>query len=910
MALPLFAVTLFTSAFILFLVQPMVGKMILPKLGGTPQVWNTCMVFFQSTLLAGYAYTHFSSTRFSLKRQVTIHSILLFIPLILWFIFKPFDFSGTPPFGENPILWALWVLTIAAGCPFFVVSTTAPLLQKWFRHTGHAASHDPYFLYIASNVGSMIGLLAYPVIFEPYMGLTSQSWTWVVLFGVFLVLVLVCGKMTWDSPPLVEAPQPPPVPEPAVAPVPAPAPVPAKSVSTGITKKKFGKGKPPVVHTPAPAAVDLSVDEVEIRTGAVTPWRRLRWTLLSAAPVSLMLGTVNYICTDVTPNPLIWVVFLALYLLTFILVFSRWPVVWIAKPHRFLVLLQPLFVLIMCILIFRQFQTHLDLLNLRISGAILHITLGTLAFFCTALVCHGELAKDRPDPKHLTEYFLWMSFGGMLGGMFNGLAAPLLFKSVTEFPLAIILGCLLRAQLRGATWTEKACENWFPNLVGYFRKMGDDLAKSYKKKEPHTGYVFSFGLDLLLPALLYLLTILFIFTFGRLDLGSSLSGFLKMMGLGEPDWLADKTFQFLSMFLPIVICFMFHKRPIRLGLGVAAILGIRMMLDYDRGSYVYHDRSYYGVLRVQRSGEYVGGGRRYKFGDLNETTQLTHGSTLHGNNYQKVISADPEAKRGDNNYVDPDLYRRYPTTYYHPYGPAGAVMHKYDWFDDRGYGDVREYGPKDQKLKLKDLLGELMDEFGKIDTLLYYSNKENNTKEKRDAALAKVQEKWFTLCCFKGEKDLEGKPLLMPDGKPFPEGKLRTWLREWGTNRSDTRMPASLVGLGLADVGMGGVPLQSLVGTWSEPAYATIGLGTGTMAAYSRYLQHMHFYEIDNQIRKLNLPEDGSEPFFNYLKDGLENAQCLHPGSHGRRPLAHGPALYPLLGRRRSLGRGSGSPGR
>ncbi len=863
MALPLFAVTLFTSAFILFLVQPMVGKMILPRLGGTPQVWNTCMVFFQSTLLAGYAYTHFSSTRFTLKRQLTIHAILIFLPLLLFVLFRPFDFSlyPTPPFGENPILWALMVLAAVVGVPFFVVSTSAPLLQKWFRHTGHAEAHDPYFLYIASNLGSMIGLLAYPMVFEPYMGLTAQAYTWVVLFAVFVVLVLICGKMTWDAPPLVEAPQPAMALEAAATPAPAaattapaPVPVPPRIAATGITKKKFVKGKPVPVHTPAPA-VDRSIEDVAIRSGAVTAWRRLRWTLLAAAPVSLMLGTVSYICTDVTPNPLIWVVFLALYLLTFICVFSRWPVVWIGQPHRFVVLLQPITVLIMAIMIYSAFQSGMDVFGLSINGALLHILLATAAFFCTALVCHGELAKDRPDPRQLTEYFLWMSFGGMLGGMFNGLLAPLVFYGVAEFPLAIILGCLLRAQQTGTSWTEQATEQWFPNLAGFFRKMGDDLAQSYKRKQPHTAYVLSFGLDVLLPALLYFVTILLISVLTGTGAYSGFARFWRLMGIENASAWALNTYRLLTVLVPILICFSFWKRPIRLGLGVAAIIGLQMV-DSDSG-YIYRDRSYFGVLRVAESTEYVGGPRGYALGDENTVRTLTHGSTLHGLNYQKVINA-PDAKPGDDNYVDPDMYRRYATTYYHPYGPVGTVMHKYDWFDDRGYGDLREYG--DQHQKIRPLVGRLIEAFKEIN-----NNLVSDDQEKQQMAL----NFWKDLLAFKGEKGREGRP----------EGELRTWLKLWSQNSSDARLPASLVGLGLADLGgLGGVPLQSLVGAWSEPPYATIGLGTGTMASYSRYLQHMHFYEIDNQIRRLNLPEHAPKtareekyrPAFNYLKDALE----------------------------------------
>src|SRR5215207_3912310 len=175
LALPLYAFTLFVSAFILFLVQPIVGKIILPKLGGTPQVWNTCMVFFQMVLLAGYAYTHNVSTRLTLRQQLMAHGVLLLLPLI---VLLPIPFAlglvdpsysiwtFVPDLGSNPIPSTLGILFTYVALPFLVVATSAPLLQKWFAHTGHPASKDPYFLYGASNFGSMLSLIVYPLLIE------------------------------------------------------------------------------------------------------------------------------------------------------------------------------------------------------------------------------------------------------------------------------------------------------------------------------------------------------------------------------------------------------------------------------------------------------------------------------------------------------------------------------------------------------------------------------------------------------------------------------------------------------------------------------------------------------------------------------------------------------------------------
>src|SRR5262245_7668381 len=203
-----FAITLFLSAFLLFLVQPIVGKMILPKLGGTPQVWNTCMVFFQTALLAGYFYTHAVSTYLSTRRQVILHCLLLFVPFLFLIPYGPFNvIEWMPPAGGNPIFATLVLLTVIVGVPFFVVATSAPLLQKWFAATGHPASRDPYFLYGASNLGSMLALLLYPVLVEPWFrlqgpvesgggigfSLTAQSWLWTVGYAALVLLVIGCG---------------------------------------------------------------------------------------------------------------------------------------------------------------------------------------------------------------------------------------------------------------------------------------------------------------------------------------------------------------------------------------------------------------------------------------------------------------------------------------------------------------------------------------------------------------------------------------------------------------------------------------------------------------------------------------------------------------------------------------------
>src|SRR5512143_1727092 len=296
----LYALTLFTGATLLFVMQPMVGKMILPLLGGTPAVWSTCMVFFQAALLGGYAYAHALTSRLRPSRQVLVHVVALALPFaVLPLAVNPRLLRG----GEaDPILDVLALLSLSVGLPFLVVSATAPLLQKWFTHTEHPAARDPYFLYAASNLGSMLALLGYPTLVEPRLHLHGSSWLtqtalWSVGYGLLAVLTALCALTLW------------------LKPAAAPAPVAAEAEAA-----------------PAP---------VEERPR----WaRRLYWIVLAFVPSSLLLGVTTYITTDLAAVPLLWVLPLAIYLLTFILAFGRWPrllhhlVVALALPVTLLVI--------------------------------------------------------------------------------------------------------------------------------------------------------------------------------------------------------------------------------------------------------------------------------------------------------------------------------------------------------------------------------------------------------------------------------------------------------------------------------------------------------------------------------------------------------------------------------------------
>ena len=372
----LFAGTLFVSASLMFVLQPLFGKLLLPLLGGSPAVWNTCMVFYQSLLFLGYLYAHLLSMRFDQRRQIQIHAVIILISLLALPVALPENIA--PPTDTNPTFWLCWTLFLAIGLPYFVISTTSPLIQKWFANIGHHTSEDPYYLYAASNAGSLLALLSYPFLLEPAIGLTLQKTSWSFGYLILCALIAACALVLW------------------------------KSQQTTINIEK---------STPDASSLSLR--------------RKLHWMALAFVPSSLLLGLTNFISTDIASVPLLWIIPLTLYLLSFVIVFSKWS----AAIHPLMVKLQPL---ILIPFIAYAFINPADLPYW--AYLILHL----LAFFFAVMVCHGELAKNRPSTQHLTNFYLIMSFAGMLGGMFNTFVAPFIFNGIYEYPLMIVAALLLR----------------------------------------------------------------------------------------------------------------------------------------------------------------------------------------------------------------------------------------------------------------------------------------------------------------------------------------------------------------------------------------------------------------------------------------------------------------------------------
>ena len=374
--LGVYGTAIFVSAALLFAVQPLFTKMVLPQLGGSPSVWSVAMVFFQATLLAGYLYAHLLTCYVPGRPSVVVH-VLVLIAATLALPLAIATGWGRPP-AEGEAFWLIGLFLFSIGLPFFALSANAPLLQAWFARTGHPSAKDPYFLYAASNIGSFLALLSYPFAVEPLTRLGDQTKFWSLLFYGLIALIAVCGVLLVQS----------------------------RNSLPGAARAGAGKAG-------APTARDAAI-----------------WVTLAAVPSAFLIAVTAHISTDVAASPLLWVIPLALYLLSFVIVFQTRRML----PHWFFVNTQPVFIaLLLAVLIYDELNYIFIILALNIA-----------AFFVTAMVCHGELAMRRPAARHLTEFYLWMSVGGVIGGISAGLIAPHAFNWVAEYPLLIVAGLLCR----------------------------------------------------------------------------------------------------------------------------------------------------------------------------------------------------------------------------------------------------------------------------------------------------------------------------------------------------------------------------------------------------------------------------------------------------------------------------------
>jgi hypothetical protein len=490
--LAVFTICLFASAFLLFLVEPMVAKMVLPLVGGTAAVWATSVLFFQTVLLIGYGYSHWLAMRLRWRWQALLHGLLLLTPLLV----LPIHLipGWNPPTSGSPALWLVLLLSVTVGLPFLVLSTTSPLIQHWFSRTGHAHAQDPYFLYRASNLGSALGLLSYPALIEPHLGLHAQADLWRAGYIAFLALSVLClAAVAWSR-------------------------------SLGI-----------------PVAIERPVAKSTTES-SITWRRRLRWVLLAAVPSTWMLAVTSYFTTVIRPIPLLWVIPLALYLFSFAVVFARRPLIsryWLNRLFPFYAL---------------------PLLGMVLLGgggpfymlAVLHFG----AFFLGALLCHGELAADRPSASHLTEFYWWLAVGGATGGLLTALVAPLVFNDFFEYPLAIIGAALLRPALARDGARARIADFWLPAAL-----LG--------------GLLLVVGLTSVTGVL------------GKLD----------RLVLTNATTASDLLRILIVFAVPAAVSAAFSWRPIRFGLAAVAML-LLSLLPLGSQPVIFQQRDFYGVHKV------------------------------------------------------------------------------------------------------------------------------------------------------------------------------------------------------------------------------------------------------------------------------------------------------------------------
>lgn len=443
-------------------------------MGGSPSVWNTCVLFFQTLLLLGYLYSLALTKWLSLRLQAGVHFQLIAFVAIYLFTFQATSISTVQ--YENPTFWLLKTLFVSVGLPFFVLSASSPLLQSWFSRLKHQLSVDPYFLFAASNAGSLIALVSFPLILEPSLALNNQHQYWRV---GFVILTALTGVIVFTL--------------------------------RSATKDRTGQNTP---------------------STRLSARRRLKWIALAAVPSSLMLGVTTYITSDVAAVPLLWVIPLAIYLLTFVIAFSQKQFASIATLNRLMVVGALLVILILA------------------SGAtepawiLVATNLGF--FFFAALVCHTQLANDRPDVVHLAEYYLWIAVGGALGSLFNVLIAPVVFKSVVEYPLMIALACMLQSTASQDAET---------------------------RQTKHFDFIYPIGLLVLTVGLALLVA------YVRLN-----SPILKVLiVLGIP---------------LIIINHFFRQRPLRLALSLLAVMLASVYYSGSSDRTLHKFRNFFGSTRV------------------------------------------------------------------------------------------------------------------------------------------------------------------------------------------------------------------------------------------------------------------------------------------------------------------------
>lgn len=387
----LFAGAVLGGAALMFWVEPLIGRLLLPLLGGTPAVWNTCLVFFQAVLLAGYLLAHALTAWVPARARLVAHAALVLAPLAALPLALPAGATARLAEGAEPLPWLVATLSATVGLPFLALASTAPLLQAWAARSGDPRLADPYPLYAMSNLGSLLALAAFPLVLEPNLTLAEQARWWSRAYAAYAGLSLAAA---WRA-------------------------------SRG--------ERTPEAATPPAAAIPFA--------------RRVRWVLWSLVPSSLLLGVTAHIALDIAAVPLLWILPLAIYLGTFVVAFARVPLATARGVDRGAPFL---------------LAALAAALAFRVTR-IAWVPLVLAAFAAVAQVCHLRLAEDRPPPARLTGFYLCLSLGGVLGGLFNALVAPLAFDRLLELPLMLVLACFLRPP---SSPSATGPDGWLAILIG------------------------------------------------------------------------------------------------------------------------------------------------------------------------------------------------------------------------------------------------------------------------------------------------------------------------------------------------------------------------------------------------------------------------------------------------------------
>lgn len=477
-----FSLGILTGSALLFAIQPLFSKMVLPLLGGSPSTWNTLMVFFQAVLLLGYSYAHVSTKLLGAKKQSVLHLVLLLASLIALPLALP-ENTIVPTEETLPTVWLITLAASAIGIPFFMLAANAPMLQVWFAHTKHHSSEDPYFLYAISNAGSLVALLAYPFVAQPLLELNEQTHVWTSIYILFIAFIAFCVFSMW---------------------------------------KDYTEPKPL---------------DTEKESDKVTLTNRFSWVFFAAVPSALLLGVTNYISTDVSASPVLWVIPLSLYLLTFINVFAKKPLISEAFTNK------AALIFALLIAVFTLWSQN-DSISLIVHCA---------AFFFLCMACHFRLAKTAPSVHHLTGFYFWIALGGVLGGAFNALVAPVIFNTTYEYAISIGLAT--------------AC------ILG--------IRSNTPKR--------TFALDVFIGLLAAVLII-------HMKVTYHLEGYF-VLGLSAFGLSNDEKTLFQIM-LVIVFFLLTKHRPIRFGVGVGALLTGLMLFPQLFPTHEYTKRSFFGVYSV------------------------------------------------------------------------------------------------------------------------------------------------------------------------------------------------------------------------------------------------------------------------------------------------------------------------